>query len=118
VAPVLKIVAAAGGDRVQLLDRQVLVNGRALPGSGTVADDAHGRRLAHIARGTYTLAQNELWFWSPNPASWDSRYYGPVADSQVIGRATLLLALRPWDFAQSGWYDIDINDTRESRSTN
>lgn len=102
VAPVLKIVAAAGGDRVQLLDRQILVNGHALPGSGTVANDSRGHRLAHFAHGTYTLARGELWFWTPNPTSWDSRYYGPVADAQVTGRATLLLAFHSWDFAKTG----------------
>jgi conjugative transfer signal peptidase TraF len=101
VAPVLKIVAAAGGDRVQLLDREVRVNGHALPGSATVANDTRGRRLAHFARGMYTLAPGELWFWTPNPSSWDSRYYGPVADGQVVGRATLLLALRAWDFGKT-----------------
>jgi conjugative transfer signal peptidase TraF len=98
-APVLKIVAARAGDRVEVLDRQIRVNGAPLPGSATAASDSRGRQLAHVARGTYLLARDQLWFWTPNPVSWDSRYYGPVADRQVLGRATLLLPIGVWRFA-------------------
>jgi conjugative transfer signal peptidase TraF len=98
-APVLKIAAAAGGDRVQLLDRQILVNGHALPGSGTLRRDRNGRALVHVARGMLTLRRGDLWFWTPNPASWDSRYYGPVSEGNVLGRDTLLMKFGAWDFA-------------------
>jgi conjugative transfer signal peptidase TraF len=98
-APVLKIVAATGGDRIELLERQIIINGRALPGSGTAMRDARGRLLAHLPRGTFSLAHGDLWLWTPNPASWDSRYYGPVSERQVLGRAMLLLPLGRWRFA-------------------
>jgi conjugative transfer signal peptidase TraF len=100
-ASVLKIVAAAGGDRLQLSDRRILVNGHPLPGSGTARDDARGRPLERVARGTFTLARGELWFWTPNPSSWDSRYYGPVPEGRVLGRATLLFSFGAWNFANA-----------------
>lgn len=106
-APVLKIVAAAAGDQVQLLDRQIRVNGESLSGSATAATDSRGRHIAHVPRGTYRLTRDQLWFWTPNPRSWDSRYYGPVADRQVLGRATLLVPLAVWRFGNTAhFHDI------------
>jgi conjugative transfer signal peptidase TraF len=56
VEPLLKHVAAMGGDRVDVSDRGVSVNGRALPNSGRLLRDCAGRPLARIPAGRYVIA--------------------------------------------------------------
>ena len=97
--PVLKILAATGGDRVTLEDKRILVNGHVLPGSETAVNDTHHRPLEHVPRGSFVLAKDQIWLWTPNPKSWDSRYYGPANQDDVIGKATLLLSFGKWPFA-------------------
>jgi conjugative transfer signal peptidase TraF len=99
-APMLKIVAAVEGDVVQVRSDAVLVDGHALPGSATQARDTHGRVLAHIPRGTYRMRAGDVWLWTPNPRSWDSRYFGPLPVSNVDGYANLMLAFWDWPYAR------------------
>ncbi|MBD5634187.1 MAG: S26 family signal peptidase [Candidatus Eremiobacteraeota bacterium] len=99
-APILKIVAAVGGDVVRLRPDAVFVDGYPLPGSATQARDTHGRALAHIPRGTYRLRPGEVWLWTPNPKSWDSRYFGPLPVANVDGYANLMLAFWDWPYAR------------------
>jgi conjugative transfer signal peptidase TraF len=94
----LKIVAAVGGDFVEARDDAIIVNGKALPNSRTLAVDRAGRSLPHVERRTYHLAPGQLWLWTPNPRSWDSRYYGPVPVANVAGLEHLLLAVTPWPY--------------------
>jgi conjugative transfer signal peptidase TraF len=94
----LKMVAAAAGDTVDLTDSRITVNGVPLPNSATFATDRNGAPLPHVPRGVYHLKPGELWLWTPNPRSWDSRYYGIVPTSNVAGFEHLLFAIKPWPY--------------------
>jgi conjugative transfer signal peptidase TraF len=97
--PVLKIVVGVAGDRIDVSDRRITINGHALRGSATAASDRNGRPLARFPRGVVRLVAGQIWLWTPNPASWDSRYYGPISERLVLARATLLLPLGSWPYA-------------------
>lgn len=92
--PVLKRVAAAGGDRVEVTADGVWVEGRLLRGSAPLEVDGRGRPLPRVAAGKRRLGQGEVWLLSRHiPNSWDSRYYGAVDRGCVIGRMRLVLPL-------------------------
>ena len=84
VSPVVKLVGAQGGDHVQVTTEGVLVNGRRLQDLAPPVD-SHGRSLLSVAPGDYELGVDELWLYSPHPSSWDSRFFGPVSVSAVLG---------------------------------
>lgn len=97
-AYLLKIVVATAGDVVVASDAGISVNGHLLPSSKTMVRDTAGRPLPHIDHGTYGLKAGQIWLWTPNPRSWDSRYYGPLASSDVAGIATLVLPVWEWPY--------------------
>jgi conjugative transfer signal peptidase TraF len=79
----LKMAAGLPGDRVTLSDRGVSINGGpVLPGSQplTIVPGEHNtrHRLPTLARKTYLLGPGEIWSYTPQWYSFDSRYYGPV----------------------------------------
>lgn len=95
VEPLLKHVAALGGDRVDVSARGVTVNGRALPDSGRVAHDCAGRPLPHVRDGRYVLAPGTIWLYAPAPRSWDSRYFGAQPAVSIAGLAAPVLTVTP-----------------------
>lgn len=83
-----KPVLAMAGDTVDLDPRVITVNGRPIPDSETFMSDSRGRPLPHYPWGKYILKDGELWLFSPyQPRSFDSRYFGPVWESQVVAVA-------------------------------
>ena len=89
--PLIKRVAAIGGDHVEVAAR-VSVNGRTLPGTELLARDGAGRPLRAATGGT--LAPGELWLVSSVvPTSIDSRYFGPVPARNVRHRLEALWTL-------------------------
>jgi type IV secretory pathway protease TraF len=69
----------------------VTVNGIRLRGTKPVAFDGEGRALASVRYRTRVLGADEVWVGSrAAPRSFDSRYFGPVALSDIIGIAELL----------------------------
>ena len=97
-AYLLKIAVATSGDRIALREDGVYVNGKRLPGSKTLAKDRIGRPMPHVARGAYVLEADQIWLWTPNPHSWDSRYYGPVRQANIAGIAKLILPIGAWPY--------------------
>jgi conjugative transfer signal peptidase TraF len=93
VEPLLKHVAAVAGDRVDVSERAVRVNGQALPNSGRLARDCAGRPLSRIPAGHYTIAPNRIWLYGPAARSWDSRYFGPQPIANILGTATPVLVV-------------------------
>jgi conjugative transfer signal peptidase TraF len=92
--PVIKLIGATAGDRVDLSRAGVWVNGIALPESATRSRDSRGREVPTIKRGGYQTRANDVWLFGLQDArSWDSRYYGPVPRQNVIGAALPLLTL-------------------------
>lgn len=82
--PLVKMVAAVGGDVVCGLDDTVIINGETVATRLTM--DRLGRALPHWD-GCRTLYADELFLlMAAVPDSFDSRYFGPVSLSAVIGR--------------------------------
>ncbi|WP_110648125.1 S26 family signal peptidase [Salinicola peritrichatus] len=83
--PLLKPVAAVAPQRVCVVGHSVRIDG--VPVATILPVDHLGRRLPswqHCRR----LRPGELFLLSTtNPASFDSRYFGPVATSSVVGIA-------------------------------
>ena len=91
--PVLKPVAAAAGDTVDVTAAGVSVNGvPAVPPA--LAQDSRGHAAASVPPGRYPVPEGAVWLLSAHsPRSWDSRYWGPVPESVVRGEAWPLLVL-------------------------
>ncbi|MGY8822070.1 MAG: S26 family signal peptidase [Pseudomonadales bacterium] len=83
--PLLKRVAAVAPRQVCVTDRNVRIEG--VPVAAALAHDRLGRPLKPWS-GCRRLRRGELFLLSTtNPASFDSRYFGPVDASVVLGRA-------------------------------
>lgn len=86
--PLLKRVAAISGDHVCVRDARVWINGVAR--AAVLSVDRQGRPL-QAWRGCRALATGELFLLSTaRPASFDSRYFGPILRQAVHGRANPL----------------------------
>jgi len=83
--PLLKRVGAQSPQQVCIQGRAVRIDGVVL--ATALATDGSGRPLP-VWRQCRRLHDGELFLLSTtNPASFDSRYFGPVAVSAVIGSA-------------------------------
>jgi conjugative transfer signal peptidase TraF len=83
--PLLKPVAAVAPQRVCVAGRIVHIDGR--PVATALRTDGMGRPL-HAWSQCRSLRPGELFLLSTtNPASFDSRYFGPVRASSVLGIA-------------------------------
>ena len=93
--PLLKPVVARAGDEVVVAANGVTVNGAFLPNSAPRTRDSAGRPLTPWAFGTYRVEPGNLWVVSSYEArSFDSRYFGPIKESQVLDRLRPLLVRR------------------------
>ncbi|MEO9189106.1 MAG: conjugative transfer signal peptidase TraF [Acetobacteraceae bacterium] len=90
--PLIKTVAALGGQTIAV-DRLVTVDGRPLPHSEIHAADAAGRPLARYAGGV--VPTGRLYLHSDFAGSYDSRYFGPVPVSGLLGFAEPVLTFTP-----------------------
>jgi conjugative transfer signal peptidase TraF len=94
MVPLLKVVVAVGGDRVDVAENGSLtVNGAPIPNSEAKAVDGRGRALLRmIPPGHYEVPPGAAWLVnSHNPWSFDSRYFGPIKASEIIGTAEPVL---------------------------
>ncbi|NGM49320.1 S26 family signal peptidase [Caulobacter sp. 602-2] len=85
--PLIKGVAAADGDLVCADGPMLAVNGR--PAATRRAADRHGRPLPWWS-GCQRLAGGAVLLLNPAPESFDGRYFGPVEQSAIIGKASPL----------------------------
>ena len=92
--PLLKPVVAIPGDRVEVTQDGIRVNGKLIANSAARFRDHRGRPLQPWPCGQYNVQPGTLWVVSDfNPWSFDSRYFGPLPASLVRDR------LRPlWTF--------------------
>jgi conjugative transfer signal peptidase TraF len=91
--PLLKHVAAKAGQRICRIGDVLSVDAR--PVAIAQTRDSRGRPLP-IWQGCRTLRNGELLLLNPAvPDSLDSRYFGPLPASAVIGRATPLYLRAP-----------------------
>ena len=80
--PLLKRVIALGGDRICRSEGVIFVNGETL--AETLDRDAEGRLLPEWNQ-FFTLFPGQFFLLQPHPYSFDSRYFGPVSECQIIG---------------------------------
>ena len=90
--PLIKTVVAVTGQRVAVTDL-VAIDGVPIRNSRIFEKDGQGRSLRHGQSGM--LLQGEVYLHSDFIGSWDSRYFGPVPDSGVLGLAQEVLTYAP-----------------------
>lgn len=91
-APLIKMVAALPGQHVEITDH-VAVDGRSLAASTVRKTDGEGRTLTPYPGGI--VPSGHLYLHSSFASSYDSRYFGSVPDSGLLGLARPILTLDP-----------------------
>ncbi|MCP3468392.1 conjugative transfer signal peptidase TraF [Bradyrhizobium sp. CCGUVB23] len=92
LSPLIKTVVAIGRQQVYGANR-VSIDGRPLPDSEVQHADAAGRPLAPFAGGV--VPAGELYLHSDFAGSYDSRYFGPIPSSGILGLARPVLTFGP-----------------------
>ena len=83
--PILKRVGALGSQHACISGDSILIDGRLT--AKTLRRDSRGRELA-VWKHCRALRSDELFLLSvTTPASFDSRYFGPILRGSVIGKA-------------------------------
>jgi conjugative transfer signal peptidase TraF len=83
--PILKRLGAVGSQHVCISGDLILIDGRLT--AQALRRDSRGRELA-VWKHCRPLRSDELFLLSiTNPASFDSRYFGPILRGSVIGKA-------------------------------
>jgi len=81
--PIIKSVWAIGGDRVCAENGVITAPNR--PDIYAAAQDGLGRKMP-VLQGCFVLKADEVFLVSTDvQTSWDSRYFGPVRQSDVLG---------------------------------
>ncbi|GEO87657.1 MULTISPECIES: conjugative transfer signal peptidase TraF [Alphaproteobacteria] len=91
-APLIKTVIALAGQRVDVTDR-IAIDGVPIASSRIMEKDGQGRSLRHDQSGM--VRPGEVYLHSNFIGSWDSRYFGPVPVSGVLGLAQEVLTYAP-----------------------
>lgn len=91
-APLIKTVAALPGQHVEI-GANVTVDGRPLASSIVRASDGKGRPITPFKTGIVPL--RNLFLHSSFASSYDSRYFGPVPDTGLLGLARPVLTFNP-----------------------
>lgn len=91
-APLIKTVVAVTNQRVEI-GRSVHVDGLEIPHSALAPADGMGRSL--IPARSERIPRDYVFLHSPFPGSWDSRYFGSVPTSSILGLAQEVLTYAP-----------------------
>ncbi len=92
VAPLIKRVAALPGQHVKITDH-IVIDGQSIEASTVRETDGEGRELKPYPGGV--VPSGNLFFHSSFASSYDSRYFGPVPASGVLGLARPILTVEP-----------------------
>lgn len=92
VAPLIKTVAALPGQQVEITDH-VVVDGQPIEASTVHQRDGEGRELIPDPGGI--VPSGHLFLHSSFASSYDSRYFGPVPDSGLLGLARPVVTFGP-----------------------
>lgn len=91
-APLIKTVAALPGQHIEI-GANVTVDGTPLASSIVRASDGEGRPITPFKTGIVPL--RNLFLHSSFASSYDSRYFGPVPDTGLLGLARPVLTFEP-----------------------
>lgn len=91
-APLIKTVVAVAGQKVEI-GQTVRIDGEEIPHSVLAGQDGMGRPL--MAARSERIPSGHVFLNSPYPGSWDSRYFGSVPVSSVVGLAREVLTIAP-----------------------
>ncbi|WP_085033695.1 conjugative transfer signal peptidase TraF [Ensifer aridi] len=91
-APLIKTVAALPGQHVEVTDH-VVIDRRSLAASVVRKTDGEGRPVTPYPGGI--VPSGHLYLHSSFVSSYDSRYFGPVPDSGLLGLARPILTFDP-----------------------
>ncbi|SCB49552.1 conjugative transfer signal peptidase TraF [Rhizobium multihospitium] len=83
-APLIKMVVAVAGQRVDI-GASVMVDGHEIPSSRLSPRDGKGRPLTPFPGGI--VPPDNVFVHSPFEGSYDSRYFGPLPSSGILGLA-------------------------------
>jgi conjugative transfer signal peptidase TraF len=93
--PLVKPIAAIGGDVVAVSAAGIAVNGAPIANTAPLSRDEAGRPLQPVPVGSYRVPSGELWLLSGHdPRSFDSRYFGAVPIVGVRGIASPIWVLQ------------------------
>lgn len=92
VAPLIKTVAALPGQQVEITDH-VVIDRQPIEASTVREKDGEGRELTPDPGGI--VPSRHLFLHSSFASSYDSRYFGPVPDSGLLGLARPILTFDP-----------------------
>lgn len=92
VAPLIKTVIAIAGQSVEI-GAHVTVDGRQIPFSKLAQRDGKGRPMKPFAGGV--VPDESVFLHSPFRSSYDSRYFGPLPASGILGLAQPVLTHAP-----------------------
>ena len=92
IAPLIKTVIAVAGQHVEI-GASVDVDGREVSSSSLAQRDGKGRPLTPFPSGI--VPQGYVFLHSSFPGSYDSRYFGPVPISGILGLAQEVLTYAP-----------------------
>ncbi|EPE93881.1 conjugative transfer signal peptidase TraF [Rhizobium grahamii] len=92
LAPLIKSVVAVAGQRVEIA-AEVRVDGRLVHASAVAEKDGEGRPLTRFSDGM--VPHDEVFLHSSFAGSFDSRYFGPVPASGILGLAREVLTYAP-----------------------
>lgn len=83
--PLLKQVVATENDHIKRLKTHITVNATTLPHSNTFSHDRKRMPLYQTISSDWILGKKELWLYGTQSAhSWDSRYFGPIAERNIL----------------------------------
>lgn len=91
-APLIKTVAALPGQHVKITDH-VVIDGRSLATSAVRKTDGEGRAITFYPGSV--VPPGHLFLHSPFASSYDSRYFGPVPGSGLLGLARQVITFDP-----------------------
>jgi conjugative transfer signal peptidase TraF len=91
-APLIKTVVAVAGQQVEII-KTVRIDGGEIPHSVLAELDGLGRPLISARSGR--IPSGHVFLLSPYPGSWDSRYFGSVPVSSVLGLAEEVVTFAP-----------------------
>ncbi|MFC0804672.1 MULTISPECIES: conjugative transfer signal peptidase TraF [Sinorhizobium] len=92
VAPLIKTVLAVAGQHVEI-GASISVDERKIPSSGLAQRDGKDRRLTPFPSGV--VPRGQVFLHSAFAGSFDSRYFGPVPASGILGLAQEVLTYAP-----------------------